>query len=259
MLSGNARSTSEAGARGGPPGRGGAVRRRRTGFSVVKPKVAPVLKLRFAGTDWRRSKTPPLPQVPGAFNTYQRDGKVPGALCSKQAPFWGQTVWWRVTDVTGPTGVSGGGRETEMGHGGDPTWVRHLLGWNQPSELARGLGGPESGGGSGPGRPPPHQAPPRQAPPRRPQATCRARAHQPVLNSTWASKKPTTGAVAAFQPCSRARIRPSRRLLRTIFTRPGYLLWTYWSRLNLSSTGQGTRRRLSPPAPREGPRSRRDS
>lgn len=60
--------------------------------------------------------------------------------------------------------------------------------------------------------------------------------YQPVLNSTWASKKPTTGAVAAFQPCSRARISPSRRLLRTIFTRPGYRLLTYWSRLNLSST-----------------------
>lgn len=65
--------------------------------------------------------------------------------------------------------------------------------------------------------------------------------YQPVLNSTWASKKPTMGAVATFQPCNRARIRPSRLLLRTIFTRPGYLLLTYWSRLSLSST-VGTQR-----------------
>lgn len=59
--------------------------------------------------------------------------------------------------------------------------------------------------------------------------------HQPVLNSTWASKKPTTGAVAAFQPCSRARIKPSRLLLRTIFTSPGYRLCTYRSRPDLRS------------------------
>lgn len=67
-----------------------------------------------------------------------------------------------------------------------------------------------------------------------------ARPYQPVLNSTWASKKPTTGAVATFQPCSRARIRPSRLLFLTIFTRPGYLLLTYWSKLNLSSTAGET-------------------
>lgn len=68
------------------------------------------------------------------------------------------------------------------------------------------------------------------------QPSARVPPYQPVLNSTCASKKPTMGAVATFQPCSRARIRPSRRLFRTIFTRPGYLLLTYWSRLNLSST-----------------------
>lgn len=62
------------------------------------------------------------------------------------------------------------------------------------------------------------------------------RTYQPMLNSTWASKNPTTGEVAAFQPWILARISPSRLLLCTIFTRPGYLLWTYWSRLNLSST-----------------------
>lgn len=45
--------------------------------------------------------------------------------------------------------------------------------------------------------------------------------YQPVLNSTWASKKPTTGAVAAFQPCILALMRPSRLLFLTIFTRPG--------------------------------------
>lgn len=60
--------------------------------------------------------------------------------------------------------------------------------------------------------------------------------HQPMLNSTWASKNPTTGEVAAFQPWILARISPSRLLFRTIFTSPGYLLWTYWSRLNFSST-----------------------
>lgn len=63
-------------------------------------------------------------------------------------------------------------------------------------------------------------------------------AYQPTLNSTWASKNPTTGEVAAFQPWILARISPSRLLLRTIFTRPGYLLFTYWSRLNFSSTAR---------------------
>ena len=62
--------------------------------------------------------------------------------------------------------------------------------------------------------------------------------YQPMLNSTWASKNPTTGEVAAFQPWILARISPSRLLLRTIFTRPGYLLLTYWSRLNFSSTAR---------------------
>lgn len=62
--------------------------------------------------------------------------------------------------------------------------------------------------------------------------------YQPMLNSTWASKNPTTGEVAAFQPWILARISPSRLVLRTIFTRPGYLLFTYWSRLNFSSTAR---------------------
>lgn len=34
--------------------------------------------------------------------------------------------------------------------------------------------------------------------------------YQPAVNSTWASKKPVTWPVAAFQPSMRARIRPSR-------------------------------------------------
>lgn len=85
-------------------------------------------------------------------------------------------------------------------------------------------------------RPGSEQTPPREQIPSREHP----HPYQPVLNSTWASKKPTTGAVAAFQPCSRARISPSRRPLRTIFTRPGYLLLTYWSRLSLSSTAGHT-------------------
>lgn len=109
--------------------------------------------------------------------------------------------------------------------------------------------GAAAGGGEAPGRTGlPSDAPgpssagsrrksPKPTPPALPPAS---RSHQPMPNSTWASKKPTTGAVAAFQPCSRARIRPSRRWLRTIFTRPGYRRFTYWSRLSLSSTAADT-------------------
>lgn len=118
-----------------------------------------------------------------------------------------------------------------------PCWARPLC----PATHRAGAGGPRPGsrplarGGLAP-----------------PACTC---PYQPVLNSTWASKKPTTGAVAAFQPCSRARIKPSLLLLRTIFTRPGYLLLTYWSRLNLSSTAGRHRVTPAPQCPGRGPAS----
>ncbi len=48
--------------------------------------------------------------------------------------------------------------------------------------------------------------------------------HQPVLNSTWASNRATTGAEAALQPLTRERISPSCLLCRTILMKPGCLL-----------------------------------
>lgn len=54
--------------------------------------------------------------------------------------------------------------------------------------------------------------------------------HQPALNSTWASKSATTGAVAARQPLTRARINPSRFVCRTTLMRPGR--WLFVSATN---------------------------
>lgn len=45
--------------------------------------------------------------------------------------------------------------------------------------------------------------------------------HQPTLNSTWASNRATTGAVAALHPLTLDRIRPSCLACRTIFMNPG--------------------------------------
>lgn len=48
--------------------------------------------------------------------------------------------------------------------------------------------------------------------------------HHPVLNSTWASNRATTGAEAALQPLTRERISPSCLLCRTILMKPGCLV-----------------------------------
>lgn len=45
--------------------------------------------------------------------------------------------------------------------------------------------------------------------------------HQPTLNSTWASNRATTGAVAALHPLTLERIRPSCLACRTILMNPG--------------------------------------
>lgn len=45
--------------------------------------------------------------------------------------------------------------------------------------------------------------------------------HQPTLNSTWASNRATTGAVAALHPLTLDRIRPSCLPCRTILMNPG--------------------------------------
>lgn len=45
--------------------------------------------------------------------------------------------------------------------------------------------------------------------------------HQPMLNSTWASNRATTGAVAALHPLTLDRIRPSCLACRTILMKPG--------------------------------------
>lgn len=45
--------------------------------------------------------------------------------------------------------------------------------------------------------------------------------HHPTLNSTWASKRATTGAVATLHPLTRDRIKPSCLSCRTIFMNPG--------------------------------------
>lgn len=45
--------------------------------------------------------------------------------------------------------------------------------------------------------------------------------HQPTLNSTWASNRATTGAVAALHPLTLDRIRPSCLACRTILMNPG--------------------------------------
>lgn len=49
---------------------------------------------------------------------------------------------------------------------------------------------------------------------------------QPTLNSTWASKRATTGAVATLQPLTLARMRPSCLLWRTTLIKPGFWLFT---------------------------------
>lgn len=49
--------------------------------------------------------------------------------------------------------------------------------------------------------------------------------HQPTLNSTWASNRATTGAVAALHPLTLDRIRPSCLECRTILMKPGRLLF----------------------------------
>lgn len=66
--------------------------------------------------------------------------------------------------------------------------------------------------------------------------------YHPTLNSTWASKRATTGAVAALQPLTRERISPSCLLCRTTLMKPG--LWaftpsTYFCSFSLSSSGEG--------------------
>lgn len=50
--------------------------------------------------------------------------------------------------------------------------------------------------------------------------------YQPTLNSTWASKSATTGAVAALQPLTRERMRPSCLLWRTTLMKPGFWPFT---------------------------------
>lgn len=45
--------------------------------------------------------------------------------------------------------------------------------------------------------------------------------HQPTLNSTWASNRATTGAVAALHPLTLDRIKPSCLACRTILMNPG--------------------------------------
>lgn len=49
--------------------------------------------------------------------------------------------------------------------------------------------------------------------------------HQPMLNSTWASNRATTGAVAALQPLTLERIRPSCFEWRTTLINPGRWLF----------------------------------
>lgn len=66
--------------------------------------------------------------------------------------------------------------------------------------------------------------------------------YQPTLNSTWASKRATTGAVAALQPLTRERISPSCLLCRTTLMKPG--LWaftssTYFCSFSFSSSAAG--------------------
>lgn len=51
--------------------------------------------------------------------------------------------------------------------------------------------------------------------------------HQPMLNSTWASKRATTGAVAALQPLTLDRIRPSCLECRTTLINPGRWLFVW--------------------------------
>lgn len=51
--------------------------------------------------------------------------------------------------------------------------------------------------------------------------------HQPMLNSTWASKRATTGAVAALQPLTLDRIRPSCFECRTTLINPGCWLFVW--------------------------------
>lgn len=51
--------------------------------------------------------------------------------------------------------------------------------------------------------------------------------HQPMLNSTWASNRATTGAVAALQPLTLDRIRPSCLECRTTLINPGRWLFVW--------------------------------
>lgn len=51
--------------------------------------------------------------------------------------------------------------------------------------------------------------------------------HQPMLNSTWASNRATTGAVAALQPLTLDRIRPSCFECRTTLINPGRWLFVW--------------------------------
>lgn len=51
--------------------------------------------------------------------------------------------------------------------------------------------------------------------------------HQPMLNSTWASKRATTGAVAALQPLTLDLIRPSCFECRTTLINPGRWLFVW--------------------------------
>lgn len=71
--------------------------------------------------------------------------------------------------------------------------------------------------------------------------------YHPTLNSTCASKSATTGAVAALQPLTRDRIRPSCLLCRTTLMNPGFRVFTsstYSVSFSLSSSVQGIQRKL---------------
>lgn len=70
--------------------------------------------------------------------------------------------------------------------------------------------------------------------------------YHPTLNSTCASKSATTGAVAALQPLTRERIRPSCLLCRTTLMNPGFRVLTsstYSFSFSLSSSAEGIQRK----------------
>lgn len=65
--------------------------------------------------------------------------------------------------------------------------------------------------------------------------------YHPTLNSTWASKRATTGAVATLHPLTRDLISPSCLLCRTTLMKPGLRAFTsstYFFSFSLSSSAQ---------------------